>query len=418
VIRDKKPRFFYGYVILVASLGIQGIIWGIFNSFGVFFMPLQAEFGWSRAMISAAVSFSMLLHGLVAIIMGGLNDRFGPKLIMAICGLFFGLGHLLMSQLNAAWQLYLFFSVLVGIGISATDVVLLSTIARWFVKKRGLMSGIVKAGTGMGLMIMPLVASKLISASSWRTSYIILGILALVFAIPIAQLLRRDPGQMGQLPDGEKEVTISSLDSVERGLSLGQAIHTKQFWIICGVYFTICSCVQTILVHIVPYATDLGISATNAASILSTIGGASIAGRLVMGSAGDSVGNKRAMLVCFLILVAILCWLQWAKELWMLYLFAVAYGFSHGGFFALISPMAAELFGTRSHGAIFGIVIFSGTIGSAISPILAGHIFDITYSYWLAFLTLTALSIIGLILTILIRPTNDKGGGNDSRRST
>jgi len=409
VIRDEKPRFFYGYVILVASLGIQGIIWGIFNSFGVFFMPLQIEFGWPRAMISSAVSFSMLLSGLVAIIMGGLNDRFGPRMVMVICGLFFGLGHLLMSQLNAAWQLYLFYSMLVGIGISATDVVLLSTIARWFVKKRGLMSGIVKAGTGMGIMIMPIVASRLISASGWRTSYVILGIIALVFTISIAQLLRRDPAQKGQLPDGEKELTASNQNSVERGLSLRQALHTRQFWITCGTYFPICFCVQTILIHIVPYAMDLGIPATNAASILSIIGGASIAGRLVMGSAGDRIGNKRAMIVCFLILVAMLSWLQLAKESWMLYLFAVAYGFAHGGFFALISPMIAELFGTHSHGVIFGVIVFVGTIGAAISPILAGYIFDVTHSYQIAFLILAAFSIIGLTLTILIRPTNNKG---------
>lgn len=271
------------------------------------------------------------------------------------------------------------------------------------------MSGIVKAGTGMGIMIMPIVASRLISASGWRTSYVILGIIALVFTISITQLLRRDPAQKGQLPDGEKELTASNQNSVERGLSLRQALHTKQFWITCGAYFPICFCVQTILIHIVPYAMDLGIPATNAASILSIIGGASIAGRLVMGSAGDKIGNKRAMIVCFLILVVMLSWLQLAKEPWMLYLFAVAYGFAHGGFFALISPMIAELFGTHSHGVIFGVIVFVGTIGAAISPILAGYIFDVTHSYQIAFLILAAFSIIGLTLTILIRPTNNKG---------
>ncbi len=130
-------------------------------------------------------------------------------------------------------------------------------------------------------------------------------------------------------------------------------------------------------------------------------------GRVVMGFAGDRIGIKRAMVVCFLILIAALFWLQVTRELWMLYLFAAAYGFNHGGFFALISPLIAGLFGTRSQGTLLGVVIFSGTIGGSIGALLTGHIFDITGSYQLAFLILLLLAIIGLILTTLIRPITE-----------
>jgi len=94
----------------------------------------------------------------------------------------------------------------------------------------------------------------------------------------------------------------------------------------------------------------------------------------------------------------------------MLYLFAAIYGFAHGGFFALVSPMVAELFGLSSHGAILGAVLFCGTIGGAIGPVLSGHIFDVTGSYQLAFLVCVAISITGLILTSLLKPTTNKGG--------
>jgi len=398
-----KRRFFYGYVVVAAGATIQLVDLGIVSTFGVFFPSFLAEFGWSRATISGASSLSFLLMGFLAILAGGLTDRFGPRIIMTTCGFFFALGFLLMSQLNSIWQLYLFYGVIVGIGLSAMDVVLLSTVARWFVKKRGMMSGIVKVGTGMGMFIMPLVAGVLIPIHGWRTSYIILGSIALVFVLSIAQLLRRDPGQMQQLPDNEERAVTSDINSIGVGLSLQEAIHTRQFWTICAAFLTIVYCANTILVHIAPHAIDLGIPTINAASIISIIGGVSMVGRFVMGSAGDRIGNKLAMIVCFVVLLVSLLWLQLANKLWMLYLFAVVYGFAHGGFFALVSPTVAGLFGTRSHGVILGIVLCSGTLGGASGSVLAGHIFDITNSYQLVFSILVVFSIIGLILTTLLK---------------
>jgi len=406
LIENRKPKFFYGYIIVTAAFCIQMVAWGISSTFGVFFKPLLTEFGWSRATISGASSLYSLLMGFLSIMAGGLTDRFGPRIIIGIGGFFLGVGYLLMSQINTIWQLYLFYGVIIGIGASPMDVSLLSTVARWFVKRRGMMSGIIKAGTGIGMLIMPIVANWLISTYSWRISYIILGSLALVLIISLAQLLRRDLGQMQQLSDGEEQATAGSVNLVEVGLSLREAIHTRQFWAICAAYLTILFCVQTIMIHIAPYTVDLGISATNAANVLGTIGGVSIVGRLVMGYAGDRNGNKPAMSICFLILVLALSWLQFAKELWMLYLFAIIYGVTHGGFFALISPMVAELFGTGSHGTILGIVIFIGAIGGTIGSVLAGYIFDITGSYQLAFLICAGVSAIGLILSLLLKPTS------------
>jgi len=347
--------------------------------------------------------------GFLSIITGGLTDRFGPRIILVVCGFFFGLGYLLMSQINTIWQLYLFYGVIVGIGVSAADVPLLSTIARWFTKRRGTMSGIAKAGTGTGILIMPIVISKLISTYDWRTACIVIGIIGLVIIVSAAQFLRRDPAQMGQLPDGEEKPNAVSFNSADGGFSLREAIHLRQFWTICAIYFVFFFCAHTILVHIAPHAEDLGISVANAASMISIIGGASIVGRLTMGNAGDRIGNKPALIVCFLILLASLLWLRLANELWMLYLFAVIYGVAHGGFIALFSPIVAELFGTGSHGVILGTVLATGTIGGTIGPILAGHTFDVTGSYQPVFLVCAALSVTGTILASLLRPTGSQG---------
>jgi len=411
---NQKPRFYYGYVVAAICFGIQMVGFGTFNSYGIFYLPLLAEFGWTRATLAGANSLSLIIKGSTGILMGSLNDRFGPRVVIAACGFFFGLGHLLMSQVNTVWQLYLFYGV-IGIGISSVEVVTLSTVVRWFVGKRGMMSGIVKVGTGVGMLIFPLVMSALILGYGWRTAYVALGLLSLIFMISVSQFMRRDPGQKQQLADGE--INTANLGAAERGLSLHEAIRTRQFWTICTVYLLLLFSAFAILYHIPVHAVGTGISELSAAGILSIIGGVSIAGRFVMGGVGDRLGNKRAIIICFIAFIAGFVWLQLAGELWMFYLFAAIYGFGHGGFFALFSPMVAEFFGTRSHGVIFGIVVCSGAIGGAIGPLLAGHIFDITQSYQIAFLIFLALSITGLLLTISLRPIIE-GGTNEPRRST
>ena len=410
--RARKTGFFYGYMVAVAAFCSQGIFWGTYQSFGIFFKRLIAEFGWSRATTSSAASLCWLLTGFISIIAGTLSDRFGPRLVMTCCGFLFGLGYLLMSRVTSIWQLYLFYSLAIAIGMSAADVVPLSTITRWFVKNRGMMTGIAKVGTGTGMMVMPLVASRLIMSYGWRTSYAILGISALIGLMSFAQLFRRDPAQMGQLADGEEKGDAGRSGLVEAGLSLREAMHLRQFWTVCAAYLCVVFWVQTIMVHIVPHAEDMGISPAKAASVLSTIGGVSIAGRLVMGKVGDKIGHERAMIICLLPVAGALFWLQIAKNLWMLYLFAAVYGLGHGGFFALISPLIAQFFGTRSHGAIFGIVIAVGAIGGAIGPLLAGYMFDVTGSYRLPFLIVAGLSIAALILTMSLRSPGRKREAN------
>jgi MFS family permease len=158
------------------------------------------------------------------------------------------------------------------------------------------------------------------------------------------------------------------------------------------------------MVHVVPYGIDLGIPMGSAATVLAAIGGVSIAGRVIMGGAGDRLGARLAISVCFPVMAATLVWLQFSRELWMLYLFAIVYGFVHGGFFALLSPLVAELFGLGSHGAIFGTILFSAAIGASVGPFLVGYIFDVTSSYQLGFLICSLLVASSFLLALLLRP--------------
>jgi MFS family permease len=305
--------------------------------------------------------------------------------------------------LNSIWQLYLFYG-LISIGMSAVLVPSLSTVARWFVKMRAFMTGIVLAGTGIALMVIIPAANQAILNYGWRTAYIIVGIVVIVIVVMAAQFLRRDPYQLGKLPYGYDGTNTSASEAGSYGLFFREALRTRQVWLISLVYFCTYFIYNIILVHTVIYATGEGISSTEAVGIMAFLGGAGIAGRMLMGIFADRIGSKQVMVLGAGLMIATLFWLLMAKDLWMLLLFGVVFGFGHGGLATMESPIVANVFGIRSHGVILGLVFFSDTLGGATGPFLAGYIFDVTNSYHLTFFICAILGVVNLIAILLIKP--------------
>jgi MFS family permease len=407
---ETAPRFFYGYVMVAVGFVILLLSWGLYIVFGVFFDPLLEDFGWTRAMISGAYSLSSILSGVMAIAMGGLTDRFGPRLVVTFCGFCFGLGYLLMSQVQALWQLYLFYGVVVGIGMSGLWIPLLSPIVRWFVGRRSLMTGIVICGLTSGQLIGPLVISRLIAAHGWRLSCIILGAAVMVMIVLLAQFLRRDPSQVGQSPPRENggETPVARSDSQD--FILKEAARTPQFWLVAVIFFCVGFATFAITVHIVPHAIKLGISAVTAANILAINGGIGIIGNFVLGGIiGDRIGNRKAFLIGAVLLAASCFWLVPTQEVWMLYLIAVAFGIGLGGIGTSESPLIARLFGLSSHGLIYGVVGLSWTFGGAVGPVVTGYLCDVNGNYQLAFLLCAVIAVLGLILLVILKPTKRRG---------
>lgn len=410
MIEKRRPKIFYGYIVVLASIIASIFLVGAFSSFGIFFKPMSAEFGWPRATTSVAASVAGLVMGFAGIAVGRITDRYGPRVIMVSCGLLMGIGHLLMSQVGALWNLYLFHGVLIGGGMSASEIPIVATVARWFVKRRGMFTGITKVGAGVGIMVIPLLSSWLITSYGWRNAYIVIGVLALVGIISMGLLFKRDPGQVGQLPYGASEAEAADSGTEPRHFSLREAMATRQFWQFALIWSSFLYCVQVVMVHIANHVTDLGISATMAASVFSVIGGFSILGRLGLAGISDVIGPRMAYLITFCFLATALFWLQFAREPWMFYLFAALYGTAHGASFSLLAPMNAEMFGLRSLGSILGIILFIGTASSIISPMLTGRIFDIMGSYQVAFWICFSLAVVGIIMILLLRPTGSRGG--------
>ena len=308
---------------------------------------------------------------------------------------------------------------MVGFGLSIAFAPLVATASRWFVSKRGLAIGIVVSGIGMGTVVMSPIARYLISVYEWRLSYIIIGLVAWVIVIPAALFLRRSPEEKGLLPLGKDTIAgrknlysatkEDSLAPGREGFSLKEAMRTRGFWLLLTMIILWSTCLQMIMIHIYPYATDLGIPEVVAANFLLVIGLFSIIGRLAMGAVSDRLGGRLTLAICLIIQALAMFWLLRVADIWMFYLFAVAFGFAYGGCVPQLPVIAGQLFKLRSIGAIIGVQMLGVAIGGAIGPVLGGYVFDITGTYYLAFLVSGICTIIALLVLAFIRVPEDAG---------
>jgi MFS family permease len=405
-----KDKIFYGWVVVATFLIIGITIYGIHFSFGVFFKSIESEFGLTRAATSAILSVNLLFAGFYSFFAGWALDRYGPKLVVLSMGVFAGLSLVLTSLTNSLWQLFITYSLLLAMGTGPLFVVPMSAVSRWFDKQRGLALGLATLGVGLGTVIMAPFATYLIANFDWHTAYLIIGLIAWLIIVPLSLLLKRNPREVGALPDGRiKEPKIEYKEIQSGGLSVREALRTRSFWIFALIWFLFAACLFLIYTHLVPHITDRGFSAEQAATVLSLLGAASIFGRLLMGIVSDRLGRKLAMAVCTLIAAGAILWLVQAEDLWHLYLFALVFGFFYSGFGTSGAALVSDTFGLGKIGSIFGLLEISFGIGAALGPFIGGIIFDVSQKYSLAFLIGAGAM---LLITLLVPIVRRERGGN------
>ena len=407
--QQKANKFFYGWIIVITTTLIMTIVYGSNFSFSVFLKPLAEGFGWSRASTSGAFAISLWTSGLLAVLMGALTDRYGPRIIIAIASFLGGFGYLLLSGTSTLWHLYAGF-IVISINTSATWTPIIATVSRWFSKRRVLALGIVTAGIGLGQMLMPPLAAYLIEANGWRTAYIILAIMIWVIVIPAAIPTRHSPRDMGLLPDGTKSDNKTPISQDEHTSvieteewSSPEAVRTLAFWLLLALNIVLAATLFIASIHIAAYATDAGITATAAATILTFMGGANILSKVVAGTIAAKIGTRFTLLL-FLILEAIALFsLSVTSDFWMLCFVAALFGFGFGGGAPPLAAMVAEFFGLRSVGMIMGLLGVGWAAGCALGTFMGDYIFDISSSYSMAFLAGGALTIMAIMIILLLR---------------
>jgi MFS family permease len=348
----------------------------------------------------------MLLCCIFAVAGGWILDRYGPKIVVVCMGFFTGLSFFLSSQATAAWQLFITYGVLFALGTGALFTVINSTISRWFEKKRGLALGITTSGTGVGTIVMAPFATFLITTFSWRTAFIVIGILAWFIITLTGLVLKKEPRTVGLLPDGVKRGVVRSRPNdhlvFPAGLSLMQSLQTGDFWFLNLAWLFLSLNVHLFIVHVVPYATDMGIAPMDAALIVSLAGGATIAGRLGIGAISDTTGRKIPAIACALLQTGSLLWLLWARELWVFYTIAVVFGLLWGGLSTMIMALIGDVFGLRSIGVIMGVMSAGWSLGAATGPAIGGILFDMSGYYFTAFVIGASAMFITTFLVSLV----------------
>jgi MFS family permease len=238
--KQRGRRVFYGWIIVFAGLWVTLVIIGAVNAFGIFFKPMAAEFGWDRGLTSRAYSLHWVSFGFLSIAAGRLVDRYGPHTVMFVGTLILAVGPLLLSQVNALWQLYVIFGVLLSIGKAANVIPLVATVLTWFVARRGLALAIAQS---QGAVLISPMAARLIALYGWRMSYLGLGLLVLATALPLILLIQRQPADVklrAYGDGGDERARHGGLLRVD--WTLNQVLHSGSFWVANAIVFSCCTC--------------------------------------------------------------------------------------------------------------------------------------------------------------------------------
>ena len=405
-----KSSVFYGWVIVVVGGIILFLEWGFQYSYGVFLTDLCDDLNWTKATVSGAYSLFMFWHSTMNLLSGRLNDKYGPRLTLAISIIALSAGYALMSIINAPWQLYIFYGIIIGIGAGFGYLPVVSTVTRWFVARRGMALGITVVGIGMGTLVLAPFSQFLIFKFDWRNSYLIIAGIIFIIGFPITRLMKLDPREKRLLPDGAKQIaekTYSGLPS-QVNFTLQQAIKTKGFWLLFAMYAFLTFTIHMVLVHLKAYATVVGISPMSAATILGLVGGASILGRITIGSVSDRIGRKACLFIACLSIAVMMLWLVKARQPGQFYLFSAIFGFGYGSNSPLFPAITADWFGTKSHGIIYGTMLLATGVGGAIGPLLGGYVFDATGSYDMAFIIGAIVSFIAAGCNLVLKKPSAK----------
>jgi len=403
---DKQENgLFYGWVIVAAASTIVALQWGCNQTYGIFLTELCDDLGWSKTTISGAYSMGFILGTILGVLAGRLNDKYGPRLMFLGSIVSVSSGLALMSTMNATWQLYLFYGFIVNVGLAFAWIPAVSTVAHWFIRKRGIALGITQGGIGVVILFMMPFVQFLINSFGWRSSYVILAGIILVLCLPVSRLISLNPSDKGLYPDGVP-VTAESEENASPKLNtsnstLKQAIKTKQFWmlfLICAI-FTLSIATS---IHLKAYVIGFGISEMTAATIMGLRSGASAVGTIIMSKVSDRIGRKIPLAISFFVMALMMFWLMKARQPWEFYLFSIISGFA-GGSYALFAAIVADWFGTKFHGSIYGMVAVGEGIGGAIGPLFAGYIYDTTGSYELAIMIGAAAFLIGTGLSLVVK---------------
>ncbi len=402
----KRSRFrpFYGWYVLASASVILFFVMGARAMLGVMFKPILHEFSWSRGAISSAVFLNMTIFALSLTFVGKLYDRYGPKWVIIISSLFLAAGFIGIGFIDSLWQLMFLYGVLTALGFGGTSVPLFAAMAsKWFVKHRGLAASLALAGTCLGQYVIVPASTQIMLIWGWRSAFVIIGLVILVVNLVLTfTVIKGDPKELGLRPFGDEEMSLpqnlpGSATELSSNFGLKDAMHTPSFWLFIIVMAVCGGGDYLVLTHLIPMATDHGISPVTAGSMLAWSGLLSLAGVLMTGPATDRIGNKIPIILTFILRLAVFVLLLMNQSVVSFYIFSLVFGFTMLVTAPIATTLTGKLYGFENVGCLSGFITTIHHLSGGLLAFLAGILFDHNGSYQTAFVISAALAVLAII---------------------
>ena len=399
-----RRTFFYGWVVVAVTAVVVLVTAGVRSAPGAFLLSMTEEPGWSTASVSFAAAAGLVVFGLSGPLSGWLMARIGVRSVVLLSLVVTGVALIATSLVREIWQLTLLFGLVSGLGTGLVASVLGPTVAtRWFVKHRGLVTGILGASTSTGQLIFFPLLTALAVTVGWRFGAVVLGVLALMLVVPVLLWVREDPADVGERPLGVTEGAIVPARRGDPGV-MRRAVRTSDFWFLAGTFF-ICGATSNGLVgqHFIPHAVDHGFTVVAASGALAVMGLFNFLGTIASGWLTDRIDPRRLLLIYYGFRGVSLLFLPFIHDTVSIAAFAVLFGLDY---IATVPPtvaLVADRFGRHNVGIVYGWVFAAHMLGAAIAAWVAGIVRENVGDYAPAFVAAGWIAILAGFAALAIR---------------
>ena len=393
---------FYGWWVALALSIIVFLSSGIRFTIGPFLKPVSADLGVDRGSFSLVIALSLLLYGAFMPLVGRLVERMGSRVVCSAGAVVMAASLVLTGHMTTLWEFYLYYAVVGSLGLAATGHVMGSvTLANWFVKRRGVAMSLLGSASMAGMAVLVPAAMWCILRFGWRTSFVILGIGALLIMLPLTLwVLRDDPESLGLEPDGVP--AAFNVTSVIERTAIADALQVPSFWLLTAGLFNCGFSMSLLAAHGVPMLTDHGVHPMVASSAIGFLGMTAIGGGIMLGLISDRWGRKPVLAAVYLLRLVAFSMLFLVRDPVLLLIVAAIGGVGMSGSLAMTSALTGDIFGRYSVGSLFGLIFLSHQMGSSLGSWLGGFLFDVTGGYGAAFGVAGAMLLTAAILSLSI----------------